>query len=102
MRTNVLTTSQIFLKTDNLFVLASGMRRSQPLQHTQRGSMTPLLPARIVRSIAFTACLILSVAIASAQQARPAITGISHMCIYAGDRSEEHTSELQSLRHLVC
>jgi catechol 2,3-dioxygenase-like lactoylglutathione lyase family enzyme len=47
--------------------------------------MTPLLPARIVRSIAFTACLILCVAIASAQQARPTITGISHMCIYAGD-----------------
>jgi catechol 2,3-dioxygenase-like lactoylglutathione lyase family enzyme len=47
--------------------------------------MTSLLPDRIVCGIAFAACLILPVAIATAQQARPAITGISHMCVYAGD-----------------
>jgi catechol 2,3-dioxygenase-like lactoylglutathione lyase family enzyme len=47
--------------------------------------MTPILPGRIVRSIAFSAGLIFSVAVLSAQQVRPAITGISHMCIYASD-----------------
>src|ERR1035438_7685407 len=31
-----------------------------------------------------------------------ASTGTSNFWIEASDRSEEHTSELQSLRHLVC
>src|SRR5205814_7980731 len=32
----------------------------------------------------------------------PIVTGVSAGAINADTRSEEHTSELQSLRHLVC
>src|ERR1035438_10026360 len=32
----------------------------------------------------------------------PSTTAPGHATIYTGTRSEEHTSELQSLRHLVC
>src|SRR5437899_5332853 len=34
-------------------------------------------------------------------QSGQSLTEIAHACGFA-DRSEEHTSELQSLRHLVC
>jgi catechol 2,3-dioxygenase-like lactoylglutathione lyase family enzyme len=58
--------------------------------HTQKDGTTCCAVAlknspRCLAQHAFTACLILSVATASAQQTRPAITGISHMCVYAGD-----------------
>src|SRR5262245_63205881 len=33
---------------------------------------------------------------------RPAATGLSAVASAKAERSEEHTSELQSLRHLVC
>jgi catechol 2,3-dioxygenase-like lactoylglutathione lyase family enzyme len=34
---------------------------------------------------AILVCLVLTTAVVSAQQSRPAITGISHMCVYASD-----------------
>lgn len=40
---------------------------------------------RIFPSFGLMACLIAGVTSATAQQTRPAITGISHMCVYASD-----------------
>ncbi len=42
-------------------------------------------PLSIVRRLASAACLAAVSASVHAQQARPAITGISHMCVYASD-----------------
>ena len=43
------------------------------------------MPKPLVPVLALAACLLFTVGTAVAQQSRPAITGISHMCVYAHD-----------------
>src|SRR5471030_3541930 len=40
--------------------------------------------------------------ISSIQKSFPAVVAAVVVCVEQPERSEEHTSELQSLRHLVC
>src|ERR1700692_2863081 len=46
---------------------------------------TRKMPKPLVPVLALAACLLFTVGTAVAQQSRPAITGISHMCVYASD-----------------
>jgi catechol 2,3-dioxygenase-like lactoylglutathione lyase family enzyme len=43
------------------------------------------LTKRVIRNVGFAACLIPAAASSFGQPTRPAITGISHMCVYASD-----------------
>ncbi len=50
-----------------------------------------MLKISLLRSIRLTCCATLVMGAAAAQQNRPAITGISHMCVYASDmKASEH------------